>query len=248
MKCHSGNTVLLSNTGRPPSQYVLDKAMEFNPANPSFHPVEGPGTNQTSAMQRSLTDVYGTLRRWTLSTTSTVRCTNCHTGGSAVPSDAAISGDLPVHVSQYRGLLIANYQDRVLKTKKTAYDSTNFTLCFTCHTERPFAQNATTNTTNFSYHRFHVAGIDNLGGGGTNIDTPGDGQGNATCSECHFRLHSTMFTVGQTPNKRLVNFSPNVLPNNGVLRFTLLPTDSNGVSHGTCTLICHGVPHDAKKY
>lgn len=248
MKCHSGNTVLLSNAGRPPSQYVLDKALEFNPANPSFHPVEGPGTNQTAAMQRSLTDVYGTLRRWTLDTTGTVRCTNCHTGGNAVASDVAVDGDLPAHVSPNRSLLIANYKDRVLSTKLVAYNTNDFALCFTCHSERPFAQNAATNTTNFSFHRFHVAGIDNKGTGGTDIDTPGDGQGNATCSECHFRLHSTMFTVGQSPNKRLVNFSPNVLPLNGVLRFTLLPLGTNGVSHGTCTLVCHGVDHDAKRY
>ena len=249
MKCHSGNTVLLRNAGRPPSQYALDKAVEFNPDNPSFHPVEGPGTNQTAAMGRSLTDVYGTLRRWTLSTTSTIRCTNCHTGGPAVASDASIDSDLPVHVSQFRGLLVANYQDRVLEPRNKAYTNTDFALCFTCHTERPFSQNATTNTTGFSYHRFHVAGIETKGSGGTSIDTAGDGQGNAICSECHFRLHSTVYAVnGQTPNKRLVNFAPNVQPFNGVLNFTLLPVDGSGRGHGTCTLVCHGVEHDKKSY
>jgi hypothetical protein len=199
-------------------------------------------------MGRSLTDVYGTLRRWTLGTTSTVRCTNCHTGGAAVGASATIDGDLPVHVSQFRGLLLANYKDRVLKTSNSAYASSDFTLCYTCHTERPFATNTTTNTTNFSFHRFHVAGITGQGSGGTDIDTAGAGQGNALCAECHFRLHSTAFSVGQAPTARLVNFSPNIQPFKGVIRFTLLPVDSQGRSHGTCTLICHGTEHDAKRY
>ena len=251
-KCHSGNTTLLSNDGWTPSRYMLDKAKEFAPTNRSFHPVEAPGTNQTTAMQASLTDVYGSLRRWTLDAQSTVRCTNCHSGGPAVAPDVSLGGTQPVHGSVYRGLLIANYQDRDLEPIHQDFAPTDFALCFTCHSERAYSTNDTT-TTNFSKHRFHVAGIANWAGNnpltGLSIDVPGDGQGNATCSECHFRLHSTTFAVNnQPPGSRLVSFAPDVLPYNGILSFTLLPTDSNGLSHGTCTLVCHGAPHDAKQY
>jgi predicted CXXCH cytochrome family protein len=246
-KCHSGNTILLTNSGMPASQYELDKGVEFNPANPSFHPVEAPGTNQTAVMQASLTDVYGTLRRWTLSTTSTIRCTNCHSGGPAVTSTTAIDGDQPVHVSPNRGLLIAKYQDRVLMTRGATYSAANFALCFTCHTERPFSSSSTVGTS-FNRHRFHVAGIGTQGSGGTSIDTPGDGQGNALCAECHFRLHSTTYAVGTQPYARLVNFAPDVQPYNGVLRWVQLPTDTSGRSHGTCTLVCHGQEHQGLSY
>ena len=252
MKCHSGNTTLLSNQGWTPSRYMLDKAVEFNPGNRSFHPVEAPGTNQSPAMQASLTDIYGTMRRWTLDTQSTIRCTNCHTGGPAVASDVSVGGSLPVHVSANRGLLLANYQDRDLEPTGKAFAATDFALCFTCHSERAYSTNDTT-TTNFPKHRFHVAGIANWMGNnpaaGLSIDVAGDGKGNATCSECHFRLHSTAFAVNnQPPGSRLVNFAPDVQPYNGVLSFTLLPSDPDGTSHGSCTLVCHGSIHDGKGY
>ena len=50
------------------------------------------------------------------------------------------------------------------------------------------------------------------------IDTPGAGQGNATCAECHFRTHGTALADGRPePEKGLVNFAPNVQPLNGAL-------------------------------
>jgi predicted CXXCH cytochrome family protein len=247
-KCHSGNTILLSNAGLPPSQYELDKAVEFNPANASFHPVEAIGTNQSTAMQKSLSDVYGSRRRWALTTTSTVRCTNCHTGGPAVTSSTAIDGDQPVHVSANRGILIAPYLDRVLVARGKPWNAADFALCFSCHSERPFTTNTPAGTTNFVKHRFHVAGIGLTGTGGLSIDTPGDGQGNALCAECHFRLHSTAFAVGTQPYKRLVNFAPDVQPYNGSLTWVQLPPDSQGNGHGTCTLVCHGAVHNARAY
>jgi predicted CXXCH cytochrome family protein len=259
-KCHSGNTILLSNDGFKPSQFELDKGVEFNPANPSTHPVEGPGNNQTLAMQKSLTDVFGTYRTLVFPTEAAsgvsptqrvVRCTNCHTGGPAAQPTTTGDGTSPVHVSANRGILVAPYLDRTLEPYGKDYDAADFALCFTCHSERPFSTNSPAGTTNFTLHRFHVAGIGTLINkptGGTDIDTAGDGQGNATCSECHFRLHSTIYAVGQSINKRLVNFAPDVQPYNGTLSFSLLPVDVNGVSHGSCTLVCHGVVHDKKAY
>ena len=49
--------------------------------------------------------------------------------------------------------------------------------------------------TNFRYHGLHVSGLAGEGSGtaGTNIDVDGAGAGNATCAECHFRIHGSSY-------------------------------------------------------
>ena len=91
------------------------------------------------------------------------------------------------------------------------------------------------------------------GNPGTDIDTAGDGQGNAICAECHFRLHSTTNKVGaQTltgdpvTGSRLVNFAPNVQPLGGV--GGTLSWTSTGIGSGSCTLTCHGKDHTGYTY
>ena len=255
-KCHSGSTILLGNpqAGAVPYPYSLDnldKGKELNPANASFHPIEAAGTNQTDAMKNSLTG-SSTYRIFTFPTEissgvaptmRTVRCTNCHTSGSIGASGTTFGGSQPTHASANRGLLIAQYVDRTLLKTGVAYNSGNFALCFGCHAEAAFNSGFTSSDTNFSPHFKHVAGISGSGGGGLSIDTPGDGQGNALCAECHFRLHSTTFAVGTPSYSRLVNFAPDVLPFKGKLEWT-----STSVGHGTCTLTCHGHDHDAQGY
>ena len=83
---------------------------------------------------------------------------------------------------------------------------------------------------------------------GTNIDTPGAGQGLAICAECHFRSHSTTFKVGaqDVDGSRLVNFAPDVQPYplvGGKISWT-----ANPAGGGSCTLTCHGQPHDNLSY
>jgi hypothetical protein len=110
-----------------------------------------------------------------------------------------------------------------------------------------FVSNSSSAPTNFSLHQKHLTITGGKGNGGTDIDTPGAGQGNAVCAECHFRIHGTAlaYQVGDRQNTRLVNFAPNVLPDgvSGVLKWT-----STGVGTGTCTLTCHGYDHQAKSY
>jgi predicted CXXCH cytochrome family protein len=252
-KCHSGFTMLNSNTGLPPSQFELDKGVELNPANYSYHPVEAAGKNTTAAMALSLSGT-SPYKQWNFTTTSTVRCVNCHGDpqkwDSTLPlggTDAtAAGGDLAPHTSQYRGILIQNYQDRVLKPAGELYTASDSALCLVCHAEEGLVSSSSS-ATNFRLHQEHLTGIAGKGNGGTNIDTPGDGQGNAICAECHFRIHGTAlaYQVGDRTNTRLVNFAPDVLPDgaSGVLKWT-----STGVSTGTCTLTCHGYDHQAKVY
>jgi predicted CXXCH cytochrome family protein len=239
-KCHSSFTVLPSNSGFPPSRYVLDKAVEFNPNNASYHPVEAPGKNTSAAMAASLAGP-SPYKQWNFTTASTIRCTSCHASSSrySQPTPPTAGAPLPPHTSRYRGILLQNYRDRVLKSSGEAYSAADFALCLMCHGEAPFASETST-ATNFPFHGKHVANIAGVGSGGTNIDTPGAGQGNAICAECHFRLHSSSYADGtQTiDGSRLVNFAPDVLPYNGTRSW----------SDGSCTLLCHGKVHDDLQY
>jgi predicted CXXCH cytochrome family protein len=242
-KCHSSYTNLPSNTGFTQSQYLLDKAVEFNPSNLSFHPVEAQGTNQTTKMAASLSGTSA-YKIWNFTTTSTIRCSNCHAPSAKTGSGAGQT--LDTHTSANAGILLLPYRDRILKASTESYKAVDSALCYACHTDVPFKQETSTGT-NFMYHFKHVSAIAGANGSGptASIDTPGAGKGDAICAECHYRLHSTTYALtGQTSDgKRLVNFSPNVLPRNGVIKFT-----STSTGHGTCTLVCHGKSHNAQPY
>jgi predicted CXXCH cytochrome family protein len=248
LKCHSSFTTLLPQVPGKPSTDTLDAGTEFNPANASFHPVEAPGTNQSTKMADSLAGT-SPYKLWTFTTASTIRCVNCHASGItpvAAPAPAA-GGDLSAHTSPNRGILLQNYQDRVLTSSTAAYSPANFALCYTCHAEEPFA-NSTANDTNFPLHGLHVTGLTGIGAGSTDIDTANAGQGNALCAECHFRLHSTTFKVGTqaVPGSRLVNFAPDVTPYPAVGGTISWTPNANG--GGSCTLTCHGKSHDNISY
>jgi predicted CXXCH cytochrome family protein len=246
-KCHSGFTTLPDNAGFPSSQALLDKGQEFNPDNASFHPIEAPGTNKTTAMTNSLAASGFTTK-------STIRCSNCHAGaGATTPvTPIAAGADLAPHASSNQGILLQKYQDRVLNSGNEPYQDADFKLCFMCHSEAPFATSGSDPATNFSLHGKHMTALTPLGSGGTNIDTPGAGRGNAICAECHYRLHSSRF-VNDKPEQdplqtldgsRLVNFAPNVEPGaNGKISWS-----AGSPGSGSCTLTCHGYAHEGKKY
>jgi hypothetical protein len=244
-KCHSGAATLLPPVPGKPSKDALDKGVEFNPANASFHPVEAAGKNQTPKMSASLAG-SSPYKLWNFTIGSTVRCMNCHASGTTpdttpapVPSPGSVAAP---HTSTNRGILLKNYKDRVLKTTDEIYSAGDFALCYVCHGEAPFSSETAT-ATNFKLHGLHVSGLGGLGAGGTDIDTAGDGQGNALCAECHFRIHSTTNKVGEAGGSRLVNFAPNVQPNGTTLSWTTTTTGS-----GSCTLTCHGEPHSGYNY
>jgi predicted CXXCH cytochrome family protein len=242
-KCHSGFTTLTSNAGLKPSQYALDKGVEFNPANPSYHPVEAAGKNQTTRMAASLAGT-SPYKLWNFNIGSTIRCLNCHASGATPATPLPAPGaSLPPHTSSNRGILLRNYRDRVLKTSGEAYSAGDFALCYVCHAEAPF-RGSSSGATNFGAHSFHINSISG-GSGGTDIDTAGAGGGKAICAECHFRIHSTTNKVGAqaVDGTRLVNFAPNVKPNGTTLSWT--PGATGG---GSCTLTCHGKSHSDEGY
>jgi doubled CXXCH domain len=267
-KCHSGFTVLPSNNGFTPSKYVLDKAIEFNPANGSFHPIEAKGTNQTSQMAASLAG-SSPFKQWNFSTTSTIRCLNCHASSDQFKPGAPPAGaneieagaNLPAHTSTNRGILLQNYRDRALKGANDEYDANDFALCYTCHAEVPFADTSgnVRPDTNFRYHGLHVNGTHLKGSGvpGTDIDQAGIGGGLAVCAECHYRIHSTSSrndfrtSPPQTgTDGGLVIFAPNVTESlkTGQLSTNKIEWTRAGESSGTCALTCHGYDHSGKSY
>ena len=150
--------------------------MELNPANGSFHPVEAAGTNQTSAMAASLggTSPY---KLWNFTTASTVRCSSCHGDPSSIATGTGADADLPAHASTNRGILLANYRDRVLKPgsrpglSAEPYQAADFALCYLCHAEEPYRQESSS-ATNFRYHFKHLNDISG-GSAVSDIDTPG---------------------------------------------------------------------------
>jgi uncharacterized membrane protein YgcG len=275
-KCHSGFTTLPSNAGFPPSQQILDKGVELNPANGSFHPVQAPGTNTSAAMA---TNLAGTspYKKWDFTTSSTIRCTHCHAGPQAITGTITTGTDLPAHTSANRGLLLAPYRNRVLKRAGEAYSAGDFALCFLCHAEEPFRRTSSA-ATGFRRHFRHVMQISG-GDTSTDIDEPGAGFGRAICAECHFRTHSTTFAAGQqvVEGARLVSFAPNVEPIT-IRGVTYQPTFTRSVTTGpgqggggsggggsgggrsggggiggggmtgTCTLTCHGARHVNWRY
>ncbi len=247
-KCHSSFTQLPAQDPDHPSRWALDKAVELNPANVSYHPVEAAGKNQTAAMTLSLSGTSPS-KLWSFTTASTIRCTSCHGNADLAnpASPPAADASLDDHASPNRGLLIAPYRDRDLLAANELYSATDFSLCYVCHAEAPMVDDSgdPRNDTNFNWHGYHLNDIAYNGTGGGDIDVAGDGQGNATCAECHFRIHGDVLAVGgQTPAKGLVNFAPDVQPYNGTLSF--VPATSTAL--GSCTLTCHGKPHDGYVY
>jgi hypothetical protein len=218
--------------------------VELNPANVSYHPVEAAGKNQQPWMAASLAGP-ATGKLWAFQTTDVIRCENCHGTSSATAPTA--DGLVDNHASQNRGILLRSYRDRVLKTSGQPYASTDFSLCYLCHAEAPMIDTSGNllDASNFEFHGKHVAGVANVGGGSTDIDAAGAGQGNAVCAECHFRIHGDALAVsGQAPNPGLVNFAPDVQPYNGKLEFI----QATATQYGSCTLTCHGKVHSGFSY
>lgn len=238
-KCHSASTTLLSYSKE--SYKKTDKIAEFDPANASYHPVEAAGKGVSSQLTNSLAGGS----RWQFTTASTIRCVNCH--GDPRPATPAANARLGTHTSPYRGMLIANYRDRTLKSSGEAYSASDFALCFLCHSSAPFGTTSESSRTDtrFELHGMHLG---NIGGSGsvTDIDTAGAGPGDAICAECHYRIHGTKLAPWPANRSYVggVNFAPNVQPVTGQAAPLWSPT-TNG---GNCTLRCHGQNHNPENY
>jgi predicted CXXCH cytochrome family protein len=134
-KCHGdSSTRPRLQTSRVVSQ--TNTRLEFQPSNPSFHPVGGPRRN------RDVVSLIPPLR-----VGSTVTCTDCHNSDNSRFTGG--SGPNGPHGSIFAPLLVANYETSDFTTENAdAYD-----LCYRCHSRESILNNES-----FPLHRLHIAG------------------------------------------------------------------------------------------
>jgi hypothetical protein len=122
-KCHSNSANLPS--GR------TNKAIEFQPTNPSYHPVESEGKNL------NVPSLLPPLK----AEKSILNCTDCHNNDDP-------KGPSGPHGSIYSPILVKNYttQDGYLE------DEFIYALCYECHSRRSILNNES-----FPYHSLHIS-------------------------------------------------------------------------------------------
>ncbi len=131
-KCHASNQSSVTRVPRQVQQ--INVRLEFDPSNPSFHPIETPGKS---------TDVPSLLPPWT--TASMMSCGDCHQSDSS-PAFGGTGAAGP-HGSVYAPLLGANYTT----TDNTVESASAYALCYRCHNRNSILGDET-----FSLHRMHI--------------------------------------------------------------------------------------------
>ena len=127
-KCHADNNV----TNRLPITRQIDQLntrLEFDPANPSFHPVESAGVNP---------DVPSLLSPLTIS--STISCIDCHNTDNP-------NGPLGPHGSAFEFLLERNY----VTFDNTSESSSTYAMCYKCH-----SRSSILGDQSFPEHKEHI--------------------------------------------------------------------------------------------
>lgn len=183
--------------------------LEFDTANPSYHPVAGPGKNP------NVPSLAGAPAGLTVS--SIIGCTDCHNNDTG-PKAGGVGPNGP-HGSAYAPLLVRQY----LTADRTTESAAAYALCYNCHNRASILGNQS-----FPLHSFHVGS-----GGGF-----GGGRVNAPCNVCH-DPHGISITQGNSVNNsKLINFDRSVVSPNfmGDLRFQSTGTFAGNCSlscHGT---------------
>ncbi len=237
-KCH-GDTF---NAARPRTS---NKRLDFNTgaANSGYHPVSQAGRGQSANLAAQL--LGG------LTTSSTVRCTDCHNSNAATANgqvnDSAALTYGPhgsTNAVILRGNFNLNYQE-----EGVTWNNNNAELCFRCHDQtrllaRRFSDGARTNFYQDggrdNLHEFHLVSLD----------------ATSSCLSCHFDIHSNrtasntqyrwitggVASTSTTPpanvKTHLVNYAPDVQATNGLPRPRWEINTDTGVR--SCTVLCHG--------
>lgn len=153
-KCHSSFSY---GSTPPPGQ--TDVARDFNPNNPSYHPIEAVGKNEYNDNGRDYS--ASLVNGW--APDSMMTCTDCH--GSENPASPR-----NVHGSNNKNILKAPYTE---DTGRAGYDTSNH-LCFQCHDYTTYrgGDKRTDNNTGFTNDKKE------------NLHLVGDHK-NAGCMDCH---------------------------------------------------------------
>jgi len=212
-KCHAE-----SNAATPVVTRYIDESdirREFDPLNPSFHPVVAPGRNLDMPSLPSVDEP-------TLDTTSRIYCSDCHDADDS-PAVGG-SGARGPHGSIYAPILRQRYEtaDGSVET----YDA--YALCYRCHD-----RNAILADTSFQQRG---------GSGGHSGHLTGHGTGSGTsCATCH-DPHGVVDDGASGSHTHLINFNQAVVqPAAGQSVPMFIDTGSRS---GYCLLVCHGFAHD----
>jgi hypothetical protein len=238
-KCH-GDTF---NSARPNTS---NKRLDFNTAtsNSGYHPVTQAGRGQSANLASQL--------RGGLTTSSTIRCTDCHnssafsgTAGRVVDSTSVTVGP---HGSANAPILRANFSRSYTAT---GWNNANADLCFGCHDSAALLGSGT----NFNDNGSPPG---NRGKGNLHAYHLSNKSVTASCMSCHYDIHSnrtasnTEYCVGTAINNcstslttsppanvktHLINFAPDVTAL-GFAKPRWHINTSTGVR--TCNLTCHG--------
>jgi cytochrome c553 len=180
---------------------------EFDTSNPSYHPVAGMGKNLDVP---SIPSTYEP----TLTVTSIIYCTDCHSDDGGVSRGP--------HGSRFPPILRDQYE--------TAYGTPEnpavYALCYRCHDRQRILDDVS-----------FMKNPATLKGGHSGHLAAG-----ATCSTCH-DPHGIKDDFQSGSHTHLINFSRRDVDPAPPPIF-----NDTGRYSGSCTLICHGVPHDNWAY
>ncbi|HJW25473.1 MAG TPA: cytochrome c3 family protein [Rhodocyclaceae bacterium] len=134
LRCHG------DSPGKPASRTTRqlpqnNVRLEFDPGNPSFHPVAGAGKNS---------NVPSLLAPWTV--TSTMKCGDCHNNNTG--PGAGGTGPKGPHGSIWTPLLERQY----VTTDRTSESAASYALCYKCHNRNSFINDGGA----FPEHKKHV--------------------------------------------------------------------------------------------
>jgi hypothetical protein len=113
--------------------------LEFDTANPSYHPVEGPGKNP------NVPSLAGAPAG--LTTSSSIACSDCHNNDTG-PGAGGVGPNGP-HGSAYAPLLVRQY----LTTDPNTESASAYALCYNCHSRTSILGNQS-----FPLHNKHIVG------------------------------------------------------------------------------------------
>jgi hypothetical protein len=134
LRCHG------DSTGQPAPRTLrqlaqINKRLQFQPTNPSFHPVGSPGRNS---------NVPSLLPPWT--TASVMTCGDCHNNNTG--PGAGGTGPKGAHGSNFAPILERQY----VTTDRTTESAANYALCYKCHNRTKFIQESLP----FKDHKKHI--------------------------------------------------------------------------------------------
>jgi predicted CXXCH cytochrome family protein len=242
-KCHSYNPNKpqlpgYQTYGPLPYRQLLSTNLQLAFSSPvSWHPVTrprgltgGPGGAVPSLLPSPLDAGGAPISGRTLSASSQIYCTDCHANDSGRNLGGSYTGPAGPHGSNVnhileRAYIIESPTGTPGSTPDIPYSSSNYDLCFKCHSEQSLR-----NDESFKQHWRHMQ--------------------RASCATCHDSHGVPNGTAAN--NGSLVNFDLNIVaPNSagqGPIWTDQTPGPGSTTFQGSCSLRCHGHDHTNATY